>query len=78
MGDKLEEQLMHVALPYSKQEVQDAFYNVLLMAKEKAKMDKIDGFECADDFIAEKSIIIVEYIQDMINNTPEDAPDLSK
>ena len=69
---------MHVPIPYSKQEVEDAFYNVLLLAKEQANTNRVDGFECADDFIAEKSINIIEYIQDMINNTPEDAPDLSK
>lgn len=68
---------MHVAIPYSKQEVENAFHNVLLLAREQASMNKTDGFECTEDFIAEKSIIIIEYIQDMINNTPEDAPDLS-
>lgn len=68
---------MHVDIPYSKQEVEDAFYNVLLLAREQANMNRIEGFECADDFIAEKSIVIIEYIQDMINNTPEDASDLS-
>ena len=69
---------MHVPIPYSKQEVEDAFYNVLLLAREQAKLNKVEGFECADDFIAEKSIIIIEYIQDMINNTPEEDPDLSE
>ena len=66
---------MHCALPYSKQEVEDAFYNVLLLARTQADMNKIDGFECADDFIAEKSLIIVEYVSNMIKNTPEDATD---
>lgn len=64
---------MHCALPYSKQEVEDAFHNVLLLARSQADMNKIDGFECADDFIAEKSIIIVEYVYSMVKNTPEDA-----
>jgi len=64
---------MHVPLPYSKQEVEDAFYNVLLLARTQADMNKMDGFECADDFIAEKSLIIVEYVSSMIKNTPEDA-----
>lgn len=64
---------MHVALPYSKQEVEDAFYNVLLLARTQADMNKMDGFECADDFIAEKSLIIVEYVSNMIKNTSEDA-----
>lgn len=69
---------MHVNIPYSKEEVQAAFYNVLLMAKENAEQHKIKNAETADDFIAQKSIIIVEYVRDMIKNTPEDAPDLSK
>ena len=64
---------MHVALLYSKQEVEDAFYNVLLLARTQADMNKMDGFECADDFIAEKSLIIVEYVSNMIKNTSEDA-----
>lgn len=69
---------MHCNLPYSKQEVDDAFRNVLLLAREQADMNKIDGFEFADDFIAEKSLIIVELVHNLIKNTPEDAPDLSK
>lgn len=66
---------MHCALPYSKQEVEDAFHGVLLLAREQADMNKIDGLECADDFIAEKSIIIVEYVYNMVKDTPEDATD---
>lgn len=69
---------MHVDIPYSKEEVQAAFYNVLLMARDNAKQYKIKNAETADDFLAQKSIIIVEYVADMIKNTPEDAPDLSK
>lgn len=69
---------MHCDLPYTKQEVEDAFRNVLFLAREQADMNKMDGFECADDFIAEKSLIIVELVHNLIKNTPEDAPDLSK
>lgn len=62
---------MDCVLPYSKQQVQDAFDNVLMLAREKANTDKFEDFECADDIIAEQSISIVEYIRDMIKNTAE-------
>lgn len=62
---------MNCVSPYTKQQVQDAFDNVLMLAHEKASMDKIEGFECADDIIAEQSLIIVEHVRNMINNTSE-------
>ena len=62
---------MDCVLPYSKQQVQDAFDNVLMLAREKANMDKIENFECADDIIAEQSLSIVEYIRDMIKTSSE-------
>ena len=69
---------MHVDMPYTKEEVVAAFHNVLMLARDQADMNKLEGFETADDFISEKSIVIVEYVSNMINNTPEDAPNLSK
>lgn len=70
--------MSHVNLPYDKDEVLAAFRNVLILARDQADMNKMHGFEDADDFIAEKSLIIVESVRDMIKNTPEDVTDLSK
>lgn len=69
---------MHVALPYTKEAVQAAFANVIQLATDQAEQNKMHGFECADDIISEESIVIVQYVKNMIDNTPDDAPNLSK
>jgi len=69
---------MHINTPYTKEEIVSALHNVISLARDQADMNKMHGFETADDFIAEKSITIVEYVKDMITHTPEYATDISK
>ena len=63
--------MMNSETSYTTQQVQDALDNVLMLAREKASMDKIEGFECADDIIAEQSLIIVEHVKDMMKSASD-------
>lgn len=69
---------MHVDIPYSKEQVEAAFTNVLVLAKASAQQLKVDGQISADDILAQKSITIVEFIKDMIEISPDDTTSISK
>ena len=62
---------VHVDMPYNKMEVIVAFDNILRLAVDQMEQNKIQGQETADDFIAQKSLIIVEHVRDMLVNSNE-------
>ena len=60
-----------VDLPYNKMEVIIAFDNIIKLATDQIEQDKVLGMESADDFISQKSLIIVEHVRDMITKSNE-------
>jgi hypothetical protein len=59
---------MNLHTQYSKQQVLQAIDNVLTLAHDQADMNKMHGFEDADDIIAEQSLVIVKHMRDTIKN----------
>ena len=53
---------------YSTQEIQTAFENVLLMARDNARQYKNKYLYDADDAIMERSIMIIEHVKHMLTD----------
>ena len=63
--------MMNTQSQHNKQQVLQAIDNVLTLARDQADMNRMHGFEDADDIIAEQSLAIVQHMRDSIKNMPD-------